>query len=290
MVGIVSRALMLVAAGHLFVLPFGSRAAAQDHAALSVWRASNFSTARLIGVRTRDNGEDVIWAGVEISLEPGWKTYWRRPGDAGGVPPTFNWSYSSNVASTEVLYPAPSRIVDFGGATIGYEHKVVFPVRVVPVVAGEPVDLKLNLSYGICGSICIPLSAKLSVRIDEDASGSVPQSLRAALDNVPVAGCGSGTRATVPRLAAHSVVLDGAAPRIELTGVFPDSGSPSDMFVDVGGGDVFVPMPRRRPQKGPGVYEIDLRRVPDRAELKGQSLSIVLVSSAGHCIETIDIH
>ena len=41
-----------------------------------------------------DNGE--LLAGVQIRLEPGWKTYWRTPGDSG-VPPSFDWSGSKNL-------------------------------------------------------------------------------------------------------------------------------------------------------------------------------------------------
>ena len=36
-------------------------------------------------------------AGLSIRLAPGWKTYWRSPGE-GGIPPVFNWSGSSNIS------------------------------------------------------------------------------------------------------------------------------------------------------------------------------------------------
>ena len=41
-------------------------------------------------------------AGVEIKLKPGWKTYWRYPGDSG-VPPVLDFSESQNVKSVTVL-------------------------------------------------------------------------------------------------------------------------------------------------------------------------------------------
>ncbi|MEG4641374.1 protein-disulfide reductase DsbD domain-containing protein, partial [Paracoccus sp. APAP_BH8] len=34
---------------------------------------------------------------LHLRLEPGWKTYWRSPGDAG-VPPRFDWAASRNLA------------------------------------------------------------------------------------------------------------------------------------------------------------------------------------------------
>ena len=45
-------------------------------------------------------------AAVELQLAPGWKTYWRSPGDAG-IPPTFDWSGSDNVRSVRIHWPAP---------------------------------------------------------------------------------------------------------------------------------------------------------------------------------------
>ena len=45
-------------------------------------------------------------AGLVVDLAPGWKTYWRKPGEAG-IPPTLDWSGAENLAGGEVLWPAP---------------------------------------------------------------------------------------------------------------------------------------------------------------------------------------
>ena len=51
----------------------------------SPWVTENFSKARLVSgtVGGADKGE--LLAGVQIRLEPGWKTYWRTPGDFRGA-------------------------------------------------------------------------------------------------------------------------------------------------------------------------------------------------------------
>ena len=38
-------------------------------------------------------------AAIRLTLAPGWKTYWRAPGE-GGIPPAFGWAGSQNIAST----------------------------------------------------------------------------------------------------------------------------------------------------------------------------------------------
>ncbi len=65
---------------------------------------------------------------LEIDLKPGWKTYWRDPGDAG-VPPTLDASASSNIASAELSFPAPQRFDDGFAIWAGYKEPVGIPGR-----------------------------------------------------------------------------------------------------------------------------------------------------------------
>ena len=107
-------------------------------------------------------------AGVEIGLLPGWKTYWRVPGDAG-VPPHFEWKGSVNLDKVEIEWPAPKRYHDEAGESIGYKDHVVFPMTVTPKDPSKPVQLVLDLFYAVCADICIPGSAKLAVTLSDPA-------------------------------------------------------------------------------------------------------------------------
>src|SRR5271163_1985315 len=85
-------------------LPAGAHA--QD---ASDWDTQSHTAARLIaGSPIKTAGAALLRAGVEIRLDPGWKTYWRDPGDSG-VPPKLDFSGSDNVKSVTVLWPAPER-------------------------------------------------------------------------------------------------------------------------------------------------------------------------------------
>jgi DsbC/DsbD-like thiol-disulfide interchange protein len=70
-------------------------------------------------------------AAVELQLAPGWKTYWRSPGDAG-IPPSFDWSGSENVKSVRLHWPAPEVFEANGMQTIGYHERLVLPVEITP--------------------------------------------------------------------------------------------------------------------------------------------------------------
>jgi DsbC/DsbD-like thiol-disulfide interchange protein len=56
--------------------------------------------------------------GIQIHLDPGYKTYWREPGDSG-LPPVFDWQGSENVATVDVRWPVPVRFADGSGSSIG---------------------------------------------------------------------------------------------------------------------------------------------------------------------------
>ena len=138
------------------------------------------SRARLISGGLQGNH----WlAGVEITLDPGFKTYWRNPGDSG-LPPRFDWSGSENVAGAEVRFPAPYRHEDAAGVAYVYGKKVLLPVLVKAKDPGKPVKLVLSVEYGVCKDICIPARADLSLGLTEDGPGR--SAIEAALAKVPV--------------------------------------------------------------------------------------------------------
>jgi len=108
---------------------------------------------------------DIWQAGVLVELEPGWKTYWRVPGDTG-IPPQFDWTGSKNNGAIEVGYPVPSRFLDAGGESIGYHDRVLFPLSVRPEKPDEMVHLQLNLFFAVCKEICIPAKAKAELLLN----------------------------------------------------------------------------------------------------------------------------
>ncbi|MEA2870816.1 MAG: hypothetical protein QOH67_792 [Hyphomicrobiales bacterium] len=122
----------------------------------SPWDGTQRAAVRLIaGAQRADAGATVHRAGIEIRLAPGWKTYWRYPGDSG-IPPRFDFSGSQNVDRVTLQWPAPQRFTDDGGTSIGYKHDVVFPLDIVPQDATKPVVLALKIDYAVCEKLCVP--------------------------------------------------------------------------------------------------------------------------------------
>jgi DsbC/DsbD-like thiol-disulfide interchange protein len=142
----------------------------------SPWVEGLHARVRLLAGGREESGAARL-AGIAFELDAGFKTYWRTPGESG-LPPTFDWAGSENLASAEVLWPAPTRVEDVGGVAYVYKERVVLPVRVTPRDPASPTQLQLKLDYGICKDICIPATANLRLKLEPE-----PGAHRAAIDN-----------------------------------------------------------------------------------------------------------
>jgi DsbC/DsbD-like thiol-disulfide interchange protein len=108
-------------------------------------------------------------AGVRVDLDDGWKTYWRNPGDAG-IPPSFDWQGSENIADVTVQFPLPKRHTDASGEAIGYFTQVVFPLVATLKDTAKPATLNLAMFFGVCKEVCIPANFEARLQL----GGSTP--------------------------------------------------------------------------------------------------------------------
>ncbi len=121
-------------------------------------------------------------AGLAVTLAPGWKTYWRAPGEAG-IPPEFDWTGSRNVARVALHWPRPIVFDQAGITSIGYADEMILPLEIVPSDPSAPIDLNGEVTLGVCRDICIPVSARFSLRLDP--AGAADPRIRGALDRRP---------------------------------------------------------------------------------------------------------
>src|SRR5437899_4517687 len=165
-------------AATIFTASLAIEAKAEDS---SPWQRDAHSAVRLLA---GSRSGSVLLGGIAIQLEPGWKTYWRTPGDSG-VPTRLDFSKSDNVEAVTVLWPAPLKFDDgAGGHSIGYHNKIVLPLRIVAKAADKPVTLRAEINYAVCEKLCIPVEAHVELGFNNVAS-TEDANLRTALDTVP---------------------------------------------------------------------------------------------------------
>ncbi len=118
-------------------------------------------------------------------MAKGWHTYWRAPGDSG-IPPSFNWSGSSNVAAVGVGFPVPEVLDQYGMRSIGYTDEVTFPLVIRTRDKSQPILLKGEIHIGVCDEICVPVTLKVSAELP--AGGNRTQALSKLLKDRPEQG------------------------------------------------------------------------------------------------------
>ena len=171
-------------------------------------------------------------AAVELQLAPGWKTYWRSPGDAG-IPPTFDWSGSQNVKLVHIHWPAPQVFDANGMQTIGYHESLVLPVEVIPEDPSRPVKLSLEMALGVCDEICMPAVVDLSA--DLTAPGSPDDMIRAALK----AGAATARDAGVSAVSCNvDPITDGL--RLTARVRMPDPGQPEVVAFETADRNIWI--------------------------------------------------
>lgn len=131
-------------------------------------------------------------AALQLTLAPGWETYWRAPGDAG-IPPIFDWSGSKNVQSVRIHWPSPTVFHNNGMQSIGYRDVLTLPVEITPINPGQPIELRAQVDLGVCDKICMPASVQLEASLT--SPGAPDAAIRTALQTVPLTAQQAGMKA-----------------------------------------------------------------------------------------------
>lgn len=180
--------------------------------AASDWARTDQTEVRLVAATTATGAAETLRLGLQFRLQPGWKIYWRSPGDAG-YPPKADWAGSRNLGEADFRWPAPERFELFGLETFGYGGEVVLPIDVRLERKGAPLATKLALDYLVCEKICIPYQAALT--FDLPAGPAQPSAYAHLIDRfvARVPGDGRGAGVTIESAAWRA----GRAPVIRVT-------------------------------------------------------------------------
>jgi DsbC/DsbD-like thiol-disulfide interchange protein len=179
-------------------------------AASSAWFDTEGGRIRL--VTTGSPAPDGTFRGaLQIDVAPGWKTYWRDPGDAG-VPPQITFSPASGITAADVGFPVPKRFDDGTTHWAGYEWPITLALTLHTAAGSAPGLLEADVFLGLCQSICIPVQAKLTLDAVRNADDMFDRAtVSAAFDSLPAkASAQFGVSTT--RVEGQVLIVDAAAP------------------------------------------------------------------------------
>ncbi|MDC0497617.1 protein-disulfide reductase DsbD family protein [Alphaproteobacteria bacterium] len=129
----------------------------------SDWSVSETSKLRLISPYSQNDTKNLL-IGLEYEMEPGWKTYWKSPGD-GGFAQSISWQNSTNVQNVNIQWPTPIEFEILGLTSLGYQNNVIFPLEIELEDESKNTFLNLHVNFLICKEVCIPGDATLFLEI-----------------------------------------------------------------------------------------------------------------------------
>jgi DsbC/DsbD-like thiol-disulfide interchange protein len=271
MIGI--NRMRLAIAVFALLVGIGGAFAADD---FSRWDGDARSSVRLIAASRPTAEGAALHAGIEIKLKTGWHTYWRYPGDAG-VPPQFDFTRSENLKQVDVLWPAPQRVDEGGGTSIGYARDIILPLRVVAQNRAKSVTLRLKLNYAICEKLCVPAEAapELVLPVKTSSQDAV---LAAAEARVPKKVAPGESRT----LTVRSVHQEAGAVRPQIVvDLAAPPGAEVELFAEGPTPAWALPVPSEVGSSAPGLrrFVFELDGAPPGESYKGAQILLTAVTA-----------
>ena len=165
-------ALLLVMLGSAAPL----HAASQSNMATGAWVGDPaYGEVRLVSAVLAMGNLQELPLGLEFRLAPGWKIYWRTPGEAG-LPPTIDLQMANGAPlQSQIEWPVPKRFNAFGFDNFGYADAVILPVAVRGYDRGAALQIRGQIEALVCSDICVPLAGAL--RLDLADGPAEPSSM-----------------------------------------------------------------------------------------------------------------
>ena len=254
------RALACIA----FILASSLPAAASS----SAWYETQGGQVRLVTTGKADASGHLQGA-LQIMLLPGWKTYWRDPGDSG-VPPQLDISPSTNVTAAALSFPPPRRHDDGYGKWAGYTAPVTFPVTFTLAGPDSKARIEADIFLGVCQEICLPVQTRLSLDPASDPENASDAAvIRDALNALPAK----------ERPDFRATETGGDHETMNVEAVTPAGAAPADLFV-AGENGYMLGTPVLGHRDGKAVFTIPILDRPDAPPTDG-GLHYTLTTAAG---------
>ena len=198
--------------------PFGSQAGGAKPA----------TTVQLLLSHNEAKPGSTVTAGLELTMDDGWHTYWINPG-AAGIATDVEWTLPKGVSAGPIQWPTPDKFNALGSIGYGYHDKTILlvPLTIATDAALGRATISGKVSWLECKESCIPRDQQVSATLTI-AGTDTPSANAAKLD---------AAKTELPKTDANLAVKawwDGAAKEDERTLLIEfdagQSGTDADFF------------------------------------------------------------
>ena len=169
---------------------------------------------RLVSEHTTITPGQPFWVGLHQTLDDGWHTYWRNPGDSGAAA-RIEWHLPEGWAASPIHWPVPERMPYGNLMNFGYSGEVLLPVMITPPEDLERgrVELSAEALWLVCADVCIPEEGhlRLTLRVrprDQPADAGEAPLFDRWRTRIPVAIAGARARRLDERVAITAPLPD----------------------------------------------------------------------------------
>jgi thiol:disulfide interchange protein DsbD len=166
--------------------------------------------AELVSEAARVEAGRPFWVALRFTLQPGWHTYWKNPGDSGEAP-RIRWQLPDGFSAGDIQWPAPTRLPLGPLMNFGYSGEAWLPVLITPPARHDAttVSLAASATWLVCKEDCIPERGEFALTLPVGVM--TPSPLAPVFDEL---------RARLPRPLAGAVwTAEAGALRLHLPGL-----------------------------------------------------------------------
>lgn len=150
-----------------------------SHAADSGWLRAADNDHASVRLRAQAQPGGDVQMLLDVTLEKGWKTYWRSPGE-GGIAPAITWQTPLEM---DWRWPVPQRFEVAGISTQGYQGNVSFPITLHGKL---PEKLAGVLTLSTCSNVCILTDYPFTLDMNAPAGADFSYDFTRAMGTLPL--------------------------------------------------------------------------------------------------------
>lgn len=142
------------------------------------------ATVTLVSDTDQVKAGQPLHLGLRFRLAPGWHTYWKNPGDAGGAA-TLHLSLPEGAKAGPILWPVPHRLLDGPVMSYAYTGDTTLPVAVTP--GPGPLHVTATATWLVCATLCVPEHGQFTLNLPVGQPAPSPQAplIDASLKRLP---------------------------------------------------------------------------------------------------------
>ncbi|MEE2943386.1 MAG: thioredoxin family protein [Verrucomicrobiota bacterium] len=153
--------------GFLFILAFASKLNAQFDNPFGLSQSGGGSKSatmvNLLLSHKMVKAGTTVMAGLELTMDDGWHTYWINPGEAG-IATSVDWLLPKGVSAGPIRWPVPEKFTALDSVGYGYHGKTILLVPLTidsDAVLGQA-EISGKVSWLECKVSCIPRDQSVS--------------------------------------------------------------------------------------------------------------------------------